>query len=298
MKNVRISNFYVFFMIKSIHFFCMSEPPDLPAVLLNCGHETTSSANYRWHGQHRREVTDNPIAIWQYTVSGQGAIRVGDQVHTLETGKAFLVTVPDDHEYFLPPGSERWEFIFLTVTGTALLDLTRMIHARNGAVFALFESSALVREVLEVINLYKTTPLPDSYKASTLAYKFFMMLASELAAVPTGVKNAPLFSEVTDLLTKNPDFCRFSVSDLANHLGYSRAHFTRKFAAESNISPGKFLLDWRLNMAAKILSSQYIQIKAVAYQTGFTDVSHFCRVFRRKYHLSPEEFRRSNSGKA
>ena len=99
-------------------------------------------------------------------------------------------------------------------------------------------------------------------------------------------------------LTKNPDFCRFSVSDLANHLGYSRAHFTRKFAAESNISPGKFLLDWRLNMAAKILSSQYIQIKAVAYQTGFTDVSHFCRVFRRKYHLSPEEFRRSNSGKA
>jgi AraC-like DNA-binding protein len=84
------------------------------------------------------------------------------------------------------------------------------------------------------------------------------------------------------------------VTELAAAAGYSRAHFTRKFSEECGISPGKFLLDWRLRIAAQMLTADYSQIKSIARQTGFTDVSHFCRVFKQKYGLTPKAFRLSS----
>ncbi|MBR2357579.1 MAG: helix-turn-helix transcriptional regulator [Lentisphaeria bacterium] len=84
------------------------------------------------------------------------------------------------------------------------------------------------------------------------------------------------------------------VTELTAAVGYSRAHFTRKFSEECGISPGKFLLDWRLRIAAQMLTADYSQIKSIARQTGFTDVSHFCRVFKQKYGLSPKAFRLSS----
>ena len=289
MKNVRISNFYVFFMIKSIHFFCMSEPPDLPAVLLNCGHETTSSANYRWHGQHRREVTDKPIAIWQYTVSGQGAIRVGDQVHTLETGKAFLVTVPDKHIYYLPESSSHWEFLYLTGSGFALIELTYAMQQKFGKILQHSAQSPTVRKTLEIIREYQEKPLPDFCTASAMAYDIWMVLYQELNSNSTQ-DASPLLTAASDYLRRNLLKTPCDVTELAAALGYSRAHFTRKFTAECGMPPGKFLLDWRLRMAARILSTEHSQIKSAAWRTGFSDVSHFCRVFKQKYGVSPKSF--------
>ena len=87
------------------------------------------------------------------------------------------------------------------------------------------------------------------------------------------------------------------VTELAAAVGYSRAHFTRKFSEECGISPGKFLLDWRLRIAAQMLATDYSQIKSIAWQSGFADVSHFCRVFKQKYGLSPKSFRLSPMSK-
>ena len=101
---------------------------------------------------------------------------------------------------------------------------------------------------------------------------------------------SPLLTAAAGYLRKNLLKTPCDVTELAAALGYSRAHFTRKFTAECGMPPGKFLLDWRLRMAARILSTEHSQIKSVAWQTGFSDVSHFCRVFKQKYGISPKSF--------
>ncbi len=58
---------------------------------------------------------------------------------------------------------------------------------------------------------------------------------------------------------------------------------------------GKLLLDARLSAAAQSLSYKMhpqSRISDIAYDSGFSDISHFCKVFRTRFGSSPSEFRK------
>lgn len=58
---------------------------------------------------------------------------------------------------------------------------------------------------------------------------------------------------------------------------------------------GKLLLEARLSAAAQVLAcnrTPQARISDVAFDSGFSDISHFCKVFRVRFGLSPTEFRR------
>ncbi|MFC3052000.1 helix-turn-helix domain-containing protein [Kordiimonas pumila] len=61
---------------------------------------------------------------------------------------------------------------------------------------------------------------------------------------------------------------------------------------------GKLILDARLSAAAQALAyTKYPQarISDVAFDSGFSDISHFCKVFRVRFGVSPTEFRKQRS---
>src|SRR5699024_4558157 len=84
------------------------------AGLYAIGRETQTDQSYQWDGLVREE---KDIIVFQYTLSGQGAIRIGSEKHRLNKGKAFIVKVPSDHCYYLPDESTEWEFIYITTFG-------------------------------------------------------------------------------------------------------------------------------------------------------------------------------------
>jgi AraC-like DNA-binding protein len=128
-----------------------------------------------------------------------------------------------------------------------------------------------------------------------MAYEFWMMILHELSTGNIEKTTDSLLERVVDHLQKNLHKTPCDVTELAAAVGYSRAHFTRKFSEECGISPGKFLLDWRLRIAAQMLATDYSQIKSIAWQSGFTDVSHFCRVFKQETGLTPLQYRRKKT---
>ncbi|MBO5924255.1 MAG: hypothetical protein J6Q81_07040, partial [Lentisphaeria bacterium] len=81
-------------MLEFVQFIYVDNNPLLPARFLNCGHATVASSSYRWSGLNRGD-SKAPMAIWQYTVAGCGAIKINGETHLLKPGMAFLVTVPD-----------------------------------------------------------------------------------------------------------------------------------------------------------------------------------------------------------
>lgn len=278
-------------MGNNVQFIYPAPPPELPAMLLNAGHGVALSPQYRWDGRSRfRPGLDAPLAIWQYTLAGQGAIDIGNRTFVLDPGSAFLVTVPDDHVYYLPEGSPRWEFLYLTATGEAMVRLTRDLVKRFGPVVRHPAASRVAARTLEIIRRYENGPLPGFWQASALAYELWTMIGAELDSAGPAPEQG-LLARVSEQLEKQrrPPA---SVAHLAAALGYSRAHFSRRFAAETGIAPGRFLRDWQLRLAASMLTSGNEPVKAVAYQAGFADDGYFCRVFRRRYGVTPDTFRR------
>jgi len=83
-----------------------------------------------------------------------------------------------------------------------------------------------------------------------------------------------------------------STARAAKECGFNRNIFSQMFEKWMGIRFADFALRHRLKLAADRLLSGNDPVKAVALGWGFTDTSHFIRVFQKHYKISPAEFRR------
>jgi AraC family cel operon transcriptional repressor len=72
----------------------------------------------------------------------------------------------------------------------------------------------------------------------------------------------------------------------------SAAHLSRMFKKYLNKTPTQFINEQRLNYAANLLIRSDQKIIAIAYDSGFSNLSHFNHLFKRHYGSSPKIFRR------
>ncbi len=75
---------------------------------------------------------------------------------------------------------------------------------------------------------------------------------------------------------------------LANISGLSKYHFLRKFKEEFNMTPHAYLLQIRIQNAKNMLLQNKI-LSDIAHSCGFSDQSHFTRVFNKIYGMSPKK---------
>jgi len=84
--------------------------------------------------------------------------------------------------------------------------------------------------------------------------------------------------------------------DLANLAAVavmSKHHFLRTFRRIVGLTPHQFLLDLRMRRAAIRLRTTSTSISAIAFDTGFGDLSAFNARFRRVFGMNPGRFRGS-----
>ncbi|MBP1925081.1 AraC-like DNA-binding protein [Sedimentibacter acidaminivorans] len=82
-----------------------------------------------------------------------------------------------------------------------------------------------------------------------------------------------------------------ALDDLSTLAGLSKYHFIRSFTRQKGISPYSYLETIRISNAKKLLE-QGIRPIEVAFQTGFSDQSHFTNFFKKLIGLTPKQYMR------
>jgi AraC-like DNA-binding protein len=82
-----------------------------------------------------------------------------------------------------------------------------------------------------------------------------------------------------------------SVTDLALLSNHSLSSFKRKFKEIYKESTAGYLRKKKLEKAAELLKASADNIGNIAYDCGFNDLAHFSRCFKKKYKLSPSDYR-------
>ena len=85
---------------------------------------------------------------------------------------------------------------------------------------------------------------------------------------------------------------RISLGELAREAGISRFHFARQFRLSTGESPMEYLRRVRIERSKRILQARETTIAEVAATLGFSDQSHFTRIFGRLVGVSPGSFAR------
>lgn len=83
-----------------------------------------------------------------------------------------------------------------------------------------------------------------------------------------------------------------SIDEIAVEAGVHPAHLTRVFKAQTGVSLGRYIRALRLEWAAGQLGESDDPIGRIALQAGFSDQSHFSRVFKKYMGATPREYRR------
>lgn len=79
--------------------------------------------------------------------------------------------------------------------------------------------------------------------------------------------------------------------DLANLCGYSEPHFRRLFSSVVGMSCSQYILHFRIDAAKNLLLSGTATVSEAASLTGFSDVYHFSKMFKRITGYAPSHFK-------
>lgn len=94
------------------------------------------------------------------------------------------------------------------------------------------------------------------------------------------------------IMEKN--FCfNLKLEDFAELSHRSLSSFKREFQLLFSESPGKWITRRRVEHAANIIANSNQSITQIAYETGFEDVSHFSRVFKKIIGKNPTDYKKS-----
>ncbi|AYB35190.1 tetratricopeptide repeat protein [Chryseolinea soli] len=82
----------------------------------------------------------------------------------------------------------------------------------------------------------------------------------------------------------------FGVEEFNREIGLSRMQLHRKLKAITDQSTGEFIRNFRLEKARQYLVVKDAQVSQVAYDCGFSNVSHFSKTFKDHTGMTPSEF--------
>ena len=99
-----------------------------------------------------------------------------------------------------------------------------------------------------------------------------------------------LLDRVMKVINKNISNSDLSVDGIAEEVGISRVHLHRKMKELTGQTPHDFIRNIRLKQAAKLLSSQNMNITEVMYACGFNNAASFSTIFKKFYGMSPREY--------
>lgn len=97
-------------------------------------------------------------------------------------------------------------------------------------------------------------------------------------------------SKVKDYITDNY-MQVITLKDLAGLVCMSEESFSRFFRNKTGRTPNRYLIDYRLGIAARLLLTTQMSVSEIGFSCGFNTLSHFNRLFRESKGCTPSEFR-------
>jgi AraC family transcriptional regulator len=88
---------------------------------------------------------------------------------------------------------------------------------------------------------------------------------------------------------------RIELRTIAAALGVTPMELSREYHRHFGESPGETMRALRIHWAADRLTHTHEPLARIAHQAGFTDQSHFCRVFKRLLGETPGEYRKKRA---
>ena len=195
------------------------------------------------------------------------------------------------------PFQAMFVFVELTVLRSALEetfgDEAEKARLRDVSAFTDDVLNSFMERIREELMREEASPLFVSAIARAIAVHIARNYAETIDDSHHGTPSLPGYKlkQVTDWLAEHRAETLY-LDALAAKVGLSKFHFHRLFKRAMGLPPSRFQLDLRMNRARQLLRETKKSVIDVALDVGYTNPSHFAKLFHKETGLTPSEYRR------
>lgn len=241
-----------------------------------------------------------PEHVLVYLYSGEQVIEDRNKRIKLQAGECAFIR--RDHRlkmYKNSKGDDLYKGISLTFQRSVLRDffskmnkseIPKQVKISDQTVFKL-ESSPAIESLFQSLTPYFESNIKpkDGVVKLKLQEGIFALLDSNELLYPILFDFAePWKIDLLEFLNHNY-MESLSMEQIASFTGRSLATFKRDFKKISNLTPQKWLIKKRLEMAYIKLKEENKKVQDVYVEVGFKNASHFSTTFKNHYGFSPTE---------
>lgn len=137
-----------------------------------------------------------------------------------------------------------------------------------------------IRQVLILLDIF--TVIYERKEFRTIG----MPLSADIKKSRTGAR-----LHIIDKIISENYGQKITLNDMALAVGMSPTSFCNAFKAMTATTFNKYLTDYRMRVASRLLRDTDLNISEIGYQVGYPDVAHFSRAFSARFNISPSRFR-------
>ena len=217
--------------------------------------------------------------------SGMCEVLHKDKLYTLTAGNLVIYAPGEEQKYtFKSEGTSLW----CHFTGKIVEELLNSCCISSGVYF-LNPSKTIFESYSDLIQRFHQPGREQYANASLLE-----LIYSICDAVNCSDKkeNSDLISPILTYINANYNK-QITLDKLAEKSGYSKSRFSHIFSEITGTTPIKYQNDIRLKVSCELLQSTELTVADIAFRCGFNDPLYYSKIFKKKYNLTPTEYRSS-----
>ncbi len=238
-----------------------------------------------------------------YVMCGGGVRTIGDMTETITEGEIILIPPNIPHEWHFDHmktdsdgninnisvffGTETLEKLSMVIP-----EFTEVFNRISALTVAVRYSGRTYRKILELLLAMRDKP---AHLRLPQMIELLLAITDTNSCKQVG-RNTNL-SRIEQRLENVRVYCRcnyirnISLGEISKEIGMNKSSFCTFMRRHAGMSLTEFVNGIRLEKAKEMLYNTDIAIASVAYDVGFSNVTYFNRLFRKKYNCNPKMMR-------
>jgi AraC-like DNA-binding protein len=225
-----------------------------------------------------------------YILNGKGKYYANNKCYELKQGEGFLI-IPGESTFYQADQEEPWEYCWIGFDGyDAGLILKKCGLSKDNLIFQDQSNGTFRDQLLSLIYHYNDC----SNNEFLLLGQLYLCFSSIYLQMNSGEKvtSESYLKKALDYIYNNFTY-DIRIRDIAKHVGIERTYLYKIFIQEYSIPPQQFLISFRLNNAVNLLENTQMNMTEISYSCGFQDPPTFFKHFKKQYHITPVQYRKS-----
>ncbi len=260
---------------------------------ISCTHHVNS---FDWPENHTH--TD----YYEFTILTQGTIinHLNGNMETYPKDTLFFSTTHDHHYIKKAPNCKTIRYINILVKDTYLTGLLEHIAPSFSSLLLnaprhYILPASLIESIEKIIHKVNLLTSEQSHVYNNLLCSALLLILQFIFSKNIDIfESTPLWMNKLTSITLKPEFLSYTVTDLCRELNYSNAQLTRVFRLHLNMTPHEYIIEWKFRYARSLLKNTDMNILDIAMKIGYANLSQFNILFKKKFSVTPGQYRKQN----